>query len=292
MIISKIQGGLGNQMFQYAIGKAYAERLNADLYLDLSFYNHPAEKDVTPRKFELDLFNLKYLVADNNDLIKFLKTSSYWYRLKRKLGLPVPIYFREGNNSAILKGKKDIYLDGYWQSEFFFKDFADCIKIDFRFKQQLNQQSKLTESAINSGKTAVAIHLRRGDYVTSSAANAHHGVCDIEYYKSGIQYLNAHVDEPYYFVFSDDIDWARSNFLPMFRNMEIVQGNEGEDSWQDMHLMSLCKHNIIANSSFSWWGAWLNANPAKIIVAPKNWFASSELNENIHHRIPADWILF
>lgn len=291
MIISKIQGGLGNQMFQYAMGKTYAEKSRTDLYLDLSFYNQPISKGVTPRKFELDIFDLNYQVAGTQDLAKF-ENFSYWYRIKRKLGLPVPIYYREGNNSDILEGKNDIYLDGYWQSELFFKDFSDVIRNGFHFRSSLNEQSRNITSNIKSTKTSVAIHLRRGDYVLSAIANAHHGVCDIDYYRRGIEHLNASVDEPYYFVFSDDVEWAKSNFLPLFRNMEIVQGNQGEDSWQDMHLMSLCKHNIIANSSFSWWAAWLNANPNKIVVAPGKWFATAELNNDVHQRIPADWIIF
>jgi len=291
MIVSKIQGGLGNQMFQYAIGRAYAEKLKTDLYLDLSFYRQPFEKDVTPRKFELDLFDLKYTIATESDLSKF-QNRSYWYRIKRKMGVGVPIYYREGNDSSILKGKKNIYLDGYWQSEFFFRDFSDIIKNDFRFKPSLNEQSRTTAFKIKSTKTSVAIHLRRGDYVLSAVANAHHGVCDIEYYKSGIEYLNANIDEPYYFVFSDDVEWAKSNFLHLFTNMEIVQGNKGGDSWQDMHLMSLCKHNIIANSSFSWWAAWLNQHKNKVIIAPQNWFATADLNQGVHQRVPSDWLLF
>ncbi|MGN6475680.1 MAG: alpha-1,2-fucosyltransferase [Flavipsychrobacter sp.] len=291
MIVSKIQGGLGNQMFQYAIGKAYSEKLNTELFLDLSFYNQPFGKDVTPRKFELGLFNLSYQVANSYQLELFQNTS-YWYRIKRKLGLPVPIYFREGNDKTILKNKKDIYLDGYWQSELFFKDLSKIIKEGFVFKQSLNEQSEVVAASIISTKTPVAIHLRRGDYVSLSSASVHHGVCDMEYYRSGIRYLNTNVDEPYYFVFSDDVEWAKSNFLPLFSNMEIVQGNHGDDSWQDMHLMSLCKHNIIANSSFSWWAAWLNANPNKIVVAPGKWFATPELNNDIRQRIPTDWLIF
>lgn len=291
MIISKIQGGLGNQMFQYAIGRAYAEKLNTDLYLDLSFYRQPFEKDVTPRKFELDLFDLKYTVATESDLSKF-HNRSYWYRIKRKMGVGVPIYYREGNDSNILRGKKDIYLDGYWQSESFFRDFSNIIHSDFQFKKTLNKKSVEIATIIKSKQTPVSIHLRRGDYVTSAVTNSYHGVCDIEYYKSGIEYLNANIDEPYYFVFSDDVEWAKSNFLHLFTNMEIVQGNLGGDSWQDMHLMSLCHHNIIANSSFSWWAAWLNQHKNKVVIAPQNWFATADLNQGVHQRVPSDWLLF
>jgi len=291
MIISKIQGGLGNQMFQYAIGRAYAEKLKTNLCLDLSFYRQPFEKDITPRKFELDLFNVKYTVAEQSDLSKF-HSRSYWYRLKRKLGMNVPIHYREGNDCNIKKRKKDIYLDGYWQSESFFKDFSEIINADFQFKKALNKKSEDIATKIKSKVTSVSIHLRRGDYVSSTLTNAYHGVCDIEYYKKAVGYLKDRISDPYFFVFSDDIDWARANFLPMFDNMEVVPGNEGDDSWQDMYLMSTCHHNIIANSSFSWWAAWLNNNRDKVVIAPQNWFATAELNNDIHQRIPAGWILY
>ena len=144
---------------------------------------------------------------------------------------------------------------------------------------------KKTSDAIDSS-VSVSVHIRRGDYVTNRHTNAVHGVCPLSYYKKAMKFIEDRVAQPEYFVFSDDLDWVKGN-LQTHSKVRFVDNNRESNSYNDMHLMSLCKHSIIANSSFSWWGAWLGGNKDKIVVAPSQWFRDRELDSSDH--IPSSW---
>lgn len=289
MIVSKIIGGLGNQMFQYAAGRALSLRLGAPFMLDTrDFSGYKLHQG-----FELKrLFNYDIKVASDDELRNILG----WQRAKltqqilrrpqlknlRCKSYVVEPYFNywDGINQL----KDNCYIDGYWQSEQYFAEYADVVHKDFTFKLPISVKNIEIAQHI-SQVNAVSLHMRRGDYVTDKR-NAFIGVCSLVYYREAIDTIKFKVDKPVFFVFSDDIAWVKNN-LVLDKTAVFVGHNQGDESYNDMRLMSLCKHNIIANSSFSWWGAWLNANPSKIVIAPKQWFASKKDDSDL---VPASWL--
>lgn len=291
MVISNLLGGLGNQMFQYAAGRALSIRLGEPLKLDT--------RDFTGYKlhqgFELSrLFNCDAEIVTNENLKKVLRwhSSKLVQRIFKRQQLTslrcnsyvVEPTFNYWPGVRDLSG--DVYLDGYWQSEQYFEQYTGKIRKDFTFKLPLSLKNKeIAEKILQVN--AVGLHVRRGDYVTNSK-NAYIGVCSLDYYKIAIEEIKGLVDKPIFFVFSDDISWVKSN-LVLNNKAVFICHNQGNESYNDMRLMSLCKHNIIANSSFSWWGAWLNANPNKIVIAPKKWFASKLDDSDL---VPHAWLRF
>lgn len=186
---------------------------------------------------------------------------------------------------GIMEVSHNAYLAGYWQSEKYFSDVAETVRADFTFRLSLSRQN--AELAERIGQTmAVSLHIRRGDYASNPKANAAHGLCSLEYYRQAVQHVAEHIECPEFFIFSDDIAWAKSNLKIDFPCWYVDQ-NQGAESYNDMRLMSLCRHHIIANSSFSWWGAWLNPHPDKTVVAPKKWFAN---DGNVEDLFPASWV--
>lgn len=256
MIISKIQGGLGNQMFQYAYGRSLSLKYGQDLVLETSFYNI---KSSVERFFTLDKFtNTKInLNITNNGNPTYLVRDNF------------------NHFNLDVKPNSNYYLDGYWQSEKYFSEFEDQIREDFSPNQEILNKLLLTPF-IDS--TCVSLHIRRTDYISS---NGYHPVQSIEYYQKALEIIG---DYDKLFIFSDDIDWCRTNLK--FKDMIFMQNfSDIEDIW----IMSLCKHNIIANSTFSWWGGWLNKNENKKVIAPKNWFGQ-QAGLNTEDIIPKNWI--
>jgi hypothetical protein len=248
MIITKLQGGLGNQLFQWAYGKKLSEIHNTPLYLDLSFY-----KNQNHRSFSLDKFNnLEYNIFDNNNT----KPSNV-------IRVTDDFNYKEFSYS----NDRDYYLDGYWQSEKYFKEIGNIIK------ECLRPETHPTIEGVS-----VSIHIRRTDYITS---NGYHPVQPIEYYQKALDIIGNY-DK--ILIFSDDIQWCKNNLN--FDNMIFI---ENKDEVEDMWLMSLCTHNVIANSSFSWWGAWLNNNPNKKVIYPSKWFGD-HVNLNMSDIICDGWI--
>ncbi|WP_460976831.1 alpha-1,2-fucosyltransferase [Spirosoma knui] len=182
---------------------------------------------------------------------------------------------------------KDALCFGYWQSEEYFKPEADALRKQLIFKKPLTNQTVAVAESIMRGNNATFVHIRRGDYVTNLKANQHHGVCDKTYYQRSVEHVRQRVSGPQFFVFSDDLDWVKQELGDLFPAATFVNHNKGADSWQDMYLMSLCRHAIVANSSFSWWGAWLNPVTDRVVTAPRQWFANqSPSNERI---APSFW---
>jgi hypothetical protein len=186
---------------------------------------------------------------------------------------------------AINEVPNDCYLMGYWQSEKYFSAISEQIREDFSFRLAINNQNTQLAFKI-SQHNAVSLHIRRGDYANNPTVTATHGLCPISYYHNAIEYIAHRVKQPYFFIFSDDIVWAKEN-LKMDLHSTYIDHNQGAESYNDMRLMSLCRHHIIANSSFSWWGAWLNPNIDKIAIAPKQWFVK---DVNTQDLIPKDWV--
>lgn len=290
MIISELRGGLGNQMFQYAFGKALAIKNRTSLYIDKRPLYDIDESLFTKRPFELNIFDIEYKPVSNWRLNFFFPDRHLGWRLLRKL-LRSKVLFETGfnyNDQTDLLNKH-IYIRGYWQSEKYFEDVSDSIRKAFVFSASKNPKTEKIASEI-ANRNSISIHVRRGDYVTSKAANTLHGFVGLDYYIEAFKIMNAKVSDTRYYIFSDDSEWVKQHLLNHLEHATMVVHNSGKESWQDMYLMSLCKHNIIANSSFSWWAAWLNNNPAKVVIAPEKWFASNEMNLQTTDLIPSKWI--
>jgi hypothetical protein len=281
-------GGLGNQMFQYAAGRCLSHLHKAELKLDLSYLNKDPQNKYTKREYKLDVFTIKSDIATEQDLKSFLPLDKG--KIINTLMRKLPILFSKvvANESGhkfmkeFYSFPKDVYLNGFWQSENYFEPVKDLIREEFSLKEQLNGENlELCNNIQNCN--SVSLHVRRGDYVTSKESNTYHGTCSLEYYQHAIERIKNLTKYPELFIFSDDIVWVKGNLKTDIPIHFIDKNNAGHI---DMHLMSLCKHNIIANSSFSWWGSWLNKNPNKIVIAPIQWF-SMNAAPDIY---PENWI--
>lgn len=290
MVIMRIIGGLGNQMFQYAAGRALSLRTGVPLRLDISgFANYGLHQG-----FELQrIFNCPVEIANEEDVKNILGWQSSpsicrvvsrpRMEIFRRAGFIVEPHFYYWSNINNVLSK--CYLSGYWQSEKYFSTVISNIREDFSFKISMgHRNSELANQIIRV--EAVSLHVRRGDYMSNPKTLATHGLCSLDYYRNAMQLISREVRNPHFFVFSDDIAWIKSN-LNIDMPCQFVDHNQGGESYNDMRLMSLCQHHIIANSSFSWWGAWLNPNAEKIVVAPKRWFAHEV---NTYDLIPKTWV--
>ena len=248
------RGGLGNQMFQYALllalrNKGHKVKCNTSLYDITNMHNG----------YELDkVFGIKEDLQINKGL------SLFFLRLLCKLK-PHFLYTQDnGLFNATIINSPTLYIDGYWQDERYFKDITNTIKEIFHFKNIDERNAGIATSMKQCN--SVSLHIRRGDYAAFGML-----IIGEEYYKKAVGEILERVDNPSFFIFSDDKKEAERIAKNLHLRFEIIDYNHGKDSYKDMFLMSQCKHNIIANSSFSWWGAWLNDNSDKIIVAPAIW---------------------
>lgn len=289
MIIVRLTGGLGNQLFQYAIGRKLALHHKTELVLENSFYINTPKK-ATPRKYELCHFNIKARCTTSEERAKlFLYTNSITKRIKRFFPSVGKFYFfteQQLHKKIYLHLTKNSFLDGYWQSENFFTNIKKNIIEDLQIIPAMSANDIAIADKITS-TNSISLHIRRGDYVSYAPANATHGLCGLDYYIKSISYIEQHIENPMFFIFSDDIKWV-SEHLKINHPYLYVDHNSSDTAFQDLRLMSMCKHNIIANSSFSWWGAWLNQNQQKLVIAPKRWFANEQKDSS--EIIPASWI--
>ncbi|MDJ1504456.1 alpha-1,2-fucosyltransferase [Xanthocytophaga agilis] len=288
MIIVRLNGGLGNQLFQYALGRHLSIKHKVPFKLDISWY----KKGI--REYGLIHFTISEEIATQKEIASVTHmTKSLWNRLNRNLIQPILPYYKRyivlekqfAFDPRILNTASTIYLDGYWQNEKYFKDIEDLLRKDLQFKEPLDQQNRIISETITQ-KNAVSLHVRRGDYVSNPEYQQVFGTCDIDYYHKAIHWIKDNVSDPHFFIFSDDIEWTVNNIDIPFP-FTVINHNKGSQSYKDMQLMSLCKHHIIANSTFSWWGAWLNPDKEKKIVAPKKW--ANIDSERSTHIVPLDW---
>lgn len=283
MIITKITGGLGNQLFQYAAGRALAEYHQTELKLDITDFS-----DYKIRNFDLDSFHPKYTFADKEE-IKPFTNRSFFQKIRDR---SAPFAQRRFNREAFFhydtnffKYTPPLYIKGYWQSEKYFINYKEFIKKELLFREKVIKNIK--DKVISSGgKTPVSIHIRKGDYQNADALHMH-GILKNTYYKNAIAYINQKVINPEFYIFSDSVSLLKQDAF--FKDFLIVSDNISHNHFEDLYLMSQCKHNIIANSSFSWWGAWLNNNPDKIVIAPKNWFNKGP--KDTQDLYPEGWIV-
>ncbi len=282
LVTVAIYGGLGNQMFQYAAGRALALRTGCRLQLDTRHYDsHQAFR------YGLGDFNIEAIIGTSRTLPpnkqrrwKYLawRHFSNRHRLLRERGL--------GFHPSVANAYGSLYLKGYWQTERYFEDASDIIRRELSCaKPATGKNAELIDEL--SQTDSIAVHVRRGDYVSNPKCNAFHGTCSPAYYRGAVaQILEATGRDHTVYLFSDDCHWARENIkLPC--NIRIVDHNDMMTAHEDLRLMSLCDHQVASNSTFSWWAAWLNQNPKKIVIVPKQWFADpSAVDTDI---IPSDW---
>lgn len=291
MVIVRLLGGLGNQLFQYAAARRLSILHQTSLKLDISFF---ASQSL--RRYGLGPFCIQEQLAEPEEIALVRGLSGNWSnricsRLNRRF---TPFYrphvyaeWRLGPfSSDILRTSKDVYLDGYWQSEKYFADVGDVVKREFVIKYEQDHRSREVGEEIRNAQS-VCIHVRRGDYLSESTTNQVHGVCGLDYYDRCVRFLAERIPNPQFFVFSDDIGWTRQN-LHLEYSTTFVDHNGATREYEDLRLMSMCKHNIIANSSFSWWGAWLNTNPGKMVLAPRRWFNDPSLDTR--DLLPDSWM--
>ena len=284
MVIVKIIGGLGNQMFQYAYAKALQQK-GHEVKIDISAF----ETYKLHGGYQLDKYNIDLAKSTKEENSKFY-TNSLTYRVMRKLNIVNSKIIKEKSllfDYKLLNIEDGCYLDGYFQCEKYFKDIREIILKQFSINQDISNYTKEIENKIQNSQNSCSLHIRRGDFVNSTNINIH-GACDIEYYKKAIQYLEEKVENINYFIFSDDIEWVKENLA--IQNAIYIDSKEKRIPHEDIYLMSLCKNNIIANSSFSWWGAWLNKNEQKIVIAPKKCFTDKKLDEQSKDIACKNWV--
>ena len=287
MIAVQLTGGLGNQLFQYAMGRSLAIRNNAVLKLDLSFF-----ETYEWHEYSLDPFNIEKNVLQSADRIYFERNKKNLFkRIIRKLFGLQPNYICEKNLSfdeQYLQIKNPAYLFGYWQCENYFKENEQLLRKEFSVKIPPSTENQKLLDEIR-GVESVSLHIRRGVFVNVDFVNKTHGTCSMEYYEAAINIISGRFNNPVFYIFSDDINWAKEN-LEIQHVHRFVDINNDKTDYEDLRLMFSCKHNILANSTFSWWGAWLNNNPDKLVIAPKQWFADPNKNKLSQTIIPNSWI--
>jgi hypothetical protein len=291
MVVVEIVGGIGNQMFQYAMAYALSKRLGVTMKLDLSTFEY-----YDLHKYGLNVLNISCSVAGPEEIF-YVKHAPQGIKeriLKKFFSKKFNNIYIEKNllfDKKITKIKGNYYLMGYFQCEKYFSEYGDSIRNEFRISINPNSANLSISEDINANLNSVSLHIRRGDYLHNPNANKIHGVLNFNYYHQAISYLESQLENLKIYVFSDDIEWVKEN-LVLGHPVIYVDINNSDTNYEDLRLMSLCKHNIIANSSFSWWGAWLNNNPNKIVIAPKQWFADPIKNGEAKDIVPENWIKF
>ena len=285
MVIVKLIGGLGNQLFQYALGRAISHAHATTLKLDIGEF-----RTYTLRKYALGNFNIleNFATAEDIDCVRRLKCSQ-----DEHTHSDLPYYKRPFVKEQtfkfdphILETGPNTYLEGYWQSVKYFTHIETVIRREFTVTHGMDAKNKeIAEQIVRV--PSVSVHIRRGDYVSNRMTNQVHGTCPIEYYVRASTLIARMVNTPRFFVFSDDTEWVMHH-LKLNSPITIIGHNGQDKDYEDLRLMSLCKHHIIANSSFSWWGVWLNNRPDKIVIAPQKWFNDPALCTD--DLIPEGWI--
>ena len=288
MVIIKIAGGLGNQMFQYALARAL-ESKGKKVLLDCSGYKVQTQMD-TMRNYELDRFSIKIEKASQKEIARYYNhRQRCFYYLSRiiKKDLSKIIIEKEHRYLAQIAECDNKYLIGYWQSEQYFKIIRKELLEDFSFQNcKLSHQNKKLREELFNMKNSVAVHIRGGDYTITGNAALYGDICTREYYQKAFAYIEKIIGQAKFYIFTNDVIWTQQILSTNLKNVEIIDWNSEDDGWIDMYLMSICKHNIIANSSFSWWAAWLNQNKEKVVIAPSKWQNGADIEDIV----PEEWV--
>jgi len=285
VIIVRICGGLGNQMFRYAYAKSLKSR-GYDVKLDIKYYN---KRRIEHNVYHLDKFNINLDISSVTENQK-IKNDTYVYRLLNKFGFKFSNIIKNDDfvfDRKYLNVDDNKYIDGYFQNENYFKDIRSDLISDFTNSVDLDIFSKNIEKKILKSERNCSLHVRRGDY-TLDVNKKFQGLCNLDYYQKALDIMNNNVGDLNYYVFSDDMSWCKKNL--QLKNVTYVDTNSIRLPHDDLYLMSLCQYNIIANSTFSWWAAWLNTYNQKIVIAPKIWFSGNKDKSRRYEIACDDWI--
>ena len=294
MVVLQLAGGLGNQLFQYAFALHLAKLNETDLIIDTAFFDDYEWHEYSLGPFNISAKTQRIGIAPKWVKNKYLK-EVFTLLNAEKFFFPKLFKLLIDDNLGVFNPSKlskfsnhNIYIQGYWSSEKYFLGIKETLLKEFSINippSPANKALLLQMIETNS----VSLHIRRGNYVNVDKVNKIHGTCSMEYYDQAIAYIAKKVKDPHFFVFSDDIQWAKDNLVVPFPTM-FVDCNDAAHDYEDLRLMQNCKHNITANSTFSWWGAWLNQNRGKIVIAPKKWFNSTKIATT--DMIPQNWVRF
>lgn len=292
-ILTKLKGGLGNQLFQYATGRFISDKTDRKLFLDVTGFYSPSLNKDTVRQFDLEKFNINAKILSSKEVQKIKNPYGILSKVIRYLKHKVlnlhyydyePDFIKSVQN-LILKNK-DTYIEGYFQSEKNFLEIRDVLLQELSLKEEFKSETfKNLQNEIQNCNS-VSVHIRRGDYIKNPTVMNYHGICSLEYYQNAINKIREYVEKPSFYFFSDDPAWVSEN-VDLNENSKIIS-DKNLSAPEELILMSTCKHNIISNSTFSWWGAWLNKNHDKLVIAPNPWVEKSPSpHKNI---IPETWI--
>lgn len=262
-VIIRLKGGLGNQMFQYAFGRAYSLRHNLNLKLDVTDY--PRQN---LRAYSLSHFNILENIASEQEVKKKKYPYGFFSKLRRGFNQKILRRFYIGYEDYLIDKKME-YIDGFFQSEKYFLNIRDLLLKEFTLKKPMSEGARNAMEFIRAKKTTVSVHVRRGDYTKDWKTLLRHMSCSLEYYRQASQIILAKYPDAEFLFFSDDIEWVKNNIK--FNNPCHYLSSPDIKDYEEIIIMSHCQHHIIVNSSFSWWGAWLDLNPSKIVVAPTTW---------------------
>lgn len=295
MIIVRLRGGLGNQLFQAATGLAIAKRCKKELKFDLSWFRAYRYEHI----YSLPRFALNPQKATDLEIRRTGRIAlpvplgsrlyyKYHDHIKKRSEAPFqtqPIVRERGVpfDAEVPTLHHDFVLDGFWQSEKYFIEQSQAIYDSFRLLEKPDSANEEFLHEVTE-RESVAIHVRRGDFFSNPEINKIHGVCDTGYFQRAVQAISERVKDPFFYFFSDDPNWVEQNLL---RDRSVVVRHNKKD-FEDLRLISSCKHQIISNSSFSWWGAWLNRKQDKTVIAPRSWYNPGYFDDR--DILPTSWI--
>jgi hypothetical protein len=285
VITVRLRNGLGNQMFQYAAARRLAERHGTDVVIDVSWYANK-RPGMAPRSYELDQLSVTGRVSQRR--VRWIRNTPLptgpidaYRTLRPRARAARERHFRF--DPAVRSLPDNVTLSGYWTSEKYFADIAPIIRAEFAVRSEPSAANKAWIDTMSSC-TSVAVHMRRRDYLHPRTRQ---GVADLEYYDGAVGHLRARCADPVFFVFSDDLEWARAN-VRLCGDTCFVDTNQGAAGSEDLRLMSSCRHAVIANSTYSWWGAWLNPDPERIVIAPRRWMVDPRVDTR--DVLPSEWV--
>jgi hypothetical protein len=289
-VMVRLMGGLGNQLFQYAAGRRLSIWHGAEMKLDISSFQSDPN-----RSYSLGCFRINAEIATPKEISRFTRSpGNRMLRVACRAFEKCRPYYRRhvmiepgvGYDANIFRTRRDVYLAGYWQSEKYFKGIEELIRNECALTQSLSDDTRHTLDRIAS-VPSVSVHIRRGDYVTVQTTNRFHGCLEKAFYTACMDRMRRIVSEAHFFIFSDDSPWAVKHFGDDPDVTVVTHNTTSDRCHEDLFLMAHCEHSIISNSTFSWWGAWLNRNPSKIIMAPEQWCLDPRgQNEDL---IPETW---
>lgn len=288
MIIVKMWEGLGNQLFQYAFARALQIRTGQNVFIDTNNADRGRKERYTKRYYELDNFKITLPSCIKQPLkgLCLLYNTEVWQKLSKTdiiFKMPGMKYYEEDTvayKEELLSVEGNVYFKGWFQNELYFRDYAEVLRKEFFPKKKIRISLELRQ--IFEQMETVSVHIRRGDYKRNRC------MLSLTYYEQAIELMKYYLNSPYFIIFSDEPGWVKTN-LKLNGGHKIICKDDGFKDYEEMLLMSRCQHNIIANSTFSWWAAWLNQNKNKIVVGPKIWFPEFAKNRGINI-MPDDWL--